>query len=345
MFTNSCKKKMDDKIELLSEELIDKRPHLALDVMAVSARLQEPLGWHYLLDLIWVLSELDLMPGATILEEGAGLGVLQFVLAERGYKVISADMAVREPRPAVRHMFNFRFMGVDGRIEHPYLAHHEWPQKPKPGWQSFLDIRVRDVLARPLGRLKKKAEPAVKPDPGPDTDRLPEIIFYRTDVRSMPEMAAGSVDAVVSLSALEHNEPHVVKQIQREAMRVVRPGGVILHTVSAVLDPGETFHEESHSWLLDKDGLKEAYLLEEPWSNYDRFDEIAAEIRNPRYLKRYLSHSYFQSGRNGMPWGIWKPEYLPVGIRKSVKTEMSIENNREMPVSNLANSKVMEKGV
>lgn len=336
---------MDDKIELLSEELIDKHPRLALDVMAMSARLQKPLGWHYLLDLIWVLSELDLMPGATILEEGAGLGLLQFILAERGYKVISADMALREPRPAVRRMFNFRFMGIDGRIEHPYLAHHEWERKPKPAWQSFLDSRVRDVPTRLLGRLKKKAEPAVKPNPTPDTGQLPEIIFYRTDIRSMPEMVAASVDAVVSLSALEHNEPEVVKQIQQEAMRIVRPGGVILHTVSAVLNPGETFHEQSHSWLLDKQGFKEAYLLEEPWSNYDRFDEIAAQIRNPGYLKRYLSHSYFQSGRNGMPWGIWKPEYLPVGIRKSVKTEMSIENDSEMPVSNLTDSTVMEKGV
>jgi hypothetical protein len=119
---------------------------------------------------------------------------------------------------------------------------------------------------------------------------------------------------------------------------------VILHTVSAVLNPSETFHEESHSWLLDKEGLEAAYLLEGPWSNYDRFEEIAAEIQNPRYLKRYLSHSYFRSGRNGMPWGIWKPEYLPVGIRKSVKTEMSIESDRKIPVSNLANRGVMEKG-
>jgi SAM-dependent methyltransferase len=340
---------MDDKIELLSEELIDKRPHVALDVMAMSARLQKPLGWHYLLDLIWVLSELDLMPGATILEEGAGLGVLQFVLAERGYKVISADMAVREPKPAVRGMFDIRFMGTEGRIEHPYLAHQGGAEKPrhaamsKTAWQSFLNSRVRDVPTRLLGRLKKKE--TVKPNQGLDADRLPEIIFYRTNIRSMPEMAPASVDAVVSISALEHNEPQVVKQIQQEAMRIVRPGGVILHTVSAVLNPGETFHEESHSWLLDKEGLKAAYLLEDPWSNYDRFDGIAAEIRNPRYLKRYLSHSYFQSGRNGMPWGIWQPEYLPVGIRKSVKTEMSIETDRKMPVRNLTNSKAMEKGV
>jgi 2-polyprenyl-3-methyl-5-hydroxy-6-metoxy-1,4-benzoquinol methylase len=84
-----------DRIELLSENLIGKHPLGALEVLGYSSRLGIPLGWHYLWDLIWILKRLDAPPGSTIPEAGAGNGILQFLLAERGYRVINVDMIDR----------------------------------------------------------------------------------------------------------------------------------------------------------------------------------------------------------------------------------------------------------
>ena len=53
-----------------------------------------------------------------------------------------------------------------------------------------------------------------------------------------------------------------------------------------------------------------------PESNFDRYDELSAALDEPRYLARWLDPVYFSSGDTGMPWGVWKPQYLPVGVRK-----------------------------
>ncbi|RKY40680.1 MAG: hypothetical protein DRP81_09100 [Candidatus Omnitrophota bacterium] len=43
-------------------------------------------GWHYILDLAWIISHIDIPPGCKILDAGAGGGILQYLLAIRGYR-------------------------------------------------------------------------------------------------------------------------------------------------------------------------------------------------------------------------------------------------------------------
>ena len=119
---------MSDSLELLSEALIDQHGELALEVLAASARLGQPLGWHYVLDLIWLLRELKLAPGATVLDAGAGWGITQFLLADRGLRVISVDMSARLPPARLQHLYNFEFMGDGAGIHHRYL------ERAKPGF-------------------------------------------------------------------------------------------------------------------------------------------------------------------------------------------------------------------
>ena len=54
-------------------------------------------------------------------------------------------------------------------------------------------------------------------------------------------------------------------------------------------------------------------------SNYDRYDELHTRLRNCAELRMGLADFYYQSAENGMPWGWWDPQYLPVGVCK-VKT-------------------------
>ncbi len=51
-------------------------------------------------------------------------------------------------------------------------------------------------------------------------------------------------------------------------------------------------------------------------SNYDCYDELFEALRGCSELHDNLADSYFKSGNNGMPWGIWDPQYQPVGVCK-----------------------------
>ncbi len=308
---------MPDAIRLLDEGLIEEHTDLAIEVLAASTRLQVPLGWHYLLDLIWILRELDVAPPATVLDAGAGWGVLQFLLADRGYRVISADMVLRHTECRFDRLYHFETFGEQEKIEHTYLDH----LGERLGPLSALDLRgtVEALMRTPLGdipgRIRKRLLPST-PEKRAPGDR-PTVSLYRCDLGDMAALADHSIDAVVSVSALEHNPPEGVRRIVRELDRVTRPGGLQLLTVSACRE-GQRFHEQSHSHLLGEAGLRETYGLREVTSNFARFDEIEAGLRRSRFLRRWLASFYYDSGANGMPWGVWDPAYVPVGLRRTI---------------------------
>ncbi len=81
-------------LELLSPSLLAKDPEKVREVELLQRALWREIGWHYLVDLVWVLQiigTLGLPSGAKILDAGAGRGLLQYLLAARGYEVTSVD--------------------------------------------------------------------------------------------------------------------------------------------------------------------------------------------------------------------------------------------------------------
>ncbi|MCB9655123.1 MAG: methyltransferase domain-containing protein [Deltaproteobacteria bacterium] len=310
---------MTDRIELLKEQLIEDRLDLAMEVLATSAKLKMPLGWHYILDLIWLLKELESLPkGARVLDAGAGWGLMQFLLADRGYEVISADMIVREPRRDLERLYRFETMGTAETIDHEYLDHHRSRRRPlrslRANASQLLETPLRRLPGLFARRLRLGAHPEAERPPAPSTDR-PRINLFRCDLTHMSEVPDNSIDAVVSVSALEHNAPATVKTIVQELLRVAKPSAPLLLTVSAC-EHGSAFHDESHSYLLDERGLIDVYGLVEPDSDFRDFAVAMANLREPRHLGRWLPITYYNTDRNGMPWGIWDPKYMPVGIRK-----------------------------
>jgi SAM-dependent methyltransferase len=320
-----------DRIELLDESLVTRFPEIAMEVLAGSARLKIPLGWHYLLDLTWLLSEASAPEGSVVLDAGAGLGLMQFLLAERGYRVISADMEIRKPSADLTTLYQFKTIGSTGEIAHDYLDHRGAARTPTVSHaiqnkaKSLLDTPPREWIGRFFRRPSATSGAAHGPNPAAqpnltkphDLPPRPTIELLRCNLESMPEVADASVDAVVSVSALEHNRPEEVKRIVRELQRVLKPGGAMLHTISACRE-GISHHEPSHSWLLDEAGIIDAYDLRRPESNFDRFDEVFESLRQSRYLRRWLSAFYYRGGKNGMPWGVWDPQYQPVGVRREM---------------------------
>ena len=302
---------MRDSLELLSESLIDQHRDLALEVLAASSRLGLALGWHYVLDLVWLLREIDLPAGATVLDAGAGWGLAQFLLADRGLRVISVDMSARQPRAQFQHLYNFECIGDGVGIRHQYL------ERAQPSLKASLNA----ALATPLGELPAKilrrfglAGANTPRTVLPRADK-PTIVLYHGALEALSELSTASIDAVVSVSALEHNKPADVAAILTELTRVTRPGAPLLLTVSAARD-NATFHAPSHSYLLNEAELVSTYGLQEPLSNFSEYERIAQALRTPRYLERWMSYTYDDRQDNGMPGRVWAPAYLPVALRK-----------------------------
>ena len=97
---------MPDRIELLSVSLLDSERERINELKHLARRLKLEFGWHYLLDISWILSLIDQISNRKIIDAGAGTGVIQWYLAENGAEVISVD---RESREYIAAKFRRRF--------------------------------------------------------------------------------------------------------------------------------------------------------------------------------------------------------------------------------------------
>jgi len=132
----------------------------------------------------------------------------------------------------------------------------------------------------------------------------------------MPDILDASLDAVVSVSALEHNRPDDLRGIVKDLMRVIKPGGKLVATLGAAKGQ-DWFHEPSKGWCYTEGTVRDIFELSNVCpSNYNRYDELFAALKNCAELRGNLADFYFKSGNNGMPWGIWKPQCQPVGVVK-----------------------------
>jgi SAM-dependent methyltransferase len=283
---------MQAKIEILSTALLDEHRLLVNELRSLARRLGLDFGWHYLLDLAWILSQLQPRPGQAIMDAGAGVGVMQWFLAERGCQVISADRMARADLP-LRFRGRYRVQGL-----------REQDLLPMP---QAIGLALRRGRLGDLGRGLLGLASAGQPG---GTVRL-----YHQDLGSLPDLADNSLDAVVAVSALEHNPPDGLRQVVDELMRVLKPGGALLATLGAARQ-ADWFHAPSHGWCYTADSLRRLFDLPAAPDNYHQYDRLLAALRDCAELRDNLAGFYFKSGENGMPWGKWDPQYLPVGVCK-----------------------------
>lgn len=326
-----------ESIEILSLEFFNTLKKEIRLIERVKESLKMDIGWHYYLDLAWIIKNVTHLPrGALILDAGAGAGLAQFILAEMGYNVISSDFSDRsflkerfDRYKDVMHYLNeqskdfvnrytkhlnkvnnisttkhtgifkkyWQFFGNKGRnqpiskkdLEYVILKNRYIPKEERSG-----DIMQKDVLKN-CGR----------------------IFLYKCDVKDMSELPDDFVDAVVSVSALEHNDHRDFEKCIGEILRVTKPGGILAITVSA--SQGEDwFHEHSKGWCYSENTLKKLFELPKdiPSNYFDKERLFGLLKKENNELHKRLSPSYYKSGNNGMPWGKWDPKYQSVGISK-----------------------------
>jgi SAM-dependent methyltransferase len=293
-----------EKIELLPVKLLDQQRPMVEALKRFARSLGLEFGWHYLLDLTWILVQLGAVKGQRVMDAGAGTGILQWYLAEQGAEVISVDRSSRADLP-VSFRARFKVRGLresDLHSSRTVLLKHFSQQMDGPfyrRWASKLYHFGKDLIniaRRPQG-------------PG-------SVLIYNQDLSDLSDIPDNSLDAVVSVSALEHNTPTGLEKVVAEIMRKLKPNGVLLATLTAGRDQ-DVWHEPSSGMCYTDSSLRRLFDLNpDVPSNYARYDELFAALVNCAELRDHLASFYFKSDKNGMPWGKWDPQYQPVGVCK-----------------------------
>lgn len=288
----------EEKIEILPVALLEQHRRQVNELKRLARSLRLEFGWHYLLDLTWVIDHLGPIKGQRVMDAGAGTGILQWYLAQEGAEVLSVDRTSRA-NLTVRFRSRFHVKGLRKQDLNPTTQ----VLRSNFGGTSRLRVKLSSQ-ARDLFSLAE-----VRRSPG-------RVIIYNQDLQTLADVPTGSLDAIVAISALEHNTPEGLVCVVAELMRVLKPGGVLLATLGAARDE-DWFHEPSQGWCYTDSSLRRLFSLPETaHSNYAAYDELMEGLRSCAELRNGLAGFYFRSGKNGMPWGIWDPQYQTVGVCK-----------------------------
>ena len=291
-----------EKIEIPSVDLLDQNRPLVTELKSLAHSLRLELGWHYLLDWTWIISQLGSVKGKRILDAGAGTGLLQWYLARQGAEVLSVDRMSRAALP-VRFRARFEVQGLrpEDLLPLKQQLQQDWGRKEK--LPQKLSRQGRDLLS--LAQIGARAG---------------KVRIYNQDLKTLTDIPSNSVDAVVAVSALEHNEPDGLFAVVKELMRVLKPGAPLLATL--VASSGQDWwHAPSSAWCYSPASLRRIFELPDTTpDNYGNHAELFEKLVNNTELRNGLAKFYYKSGENGMPWGKWDPRYQPVGVCKVKST-------------------------
>ena len=292
---------LSEKIEILPVTLLDQHRPMVDELRRLALDLKIGLGWHYLLDLTWIIAQLGEIRGQLILDAGAGSGLLQWYLARHGAEVISVDRSSRATLSLrFRSRYHVRGLRPGDLLTPTQVWRHNVRTASHP--RTKVSSLVKGGAGVALVYLAGK-------NPG-------KVHIYNQDLDNLADIQDNRVDAVVAVSALEHNPPHDLPLVVKELMRVLKPGSPLLATLGAARDQ-DWFHKPSSGWCYTDGTLRKAFDLPEGTpSNYATYDTLMDALVHCAELKDGLARFYFESGNNGMPWGQWDPQYQPVGVCK-----------------------------
>jgi ubiquinone/menaquinone biosynthesis C-methylase UbiE len=294
--------------------------------------MNRPQGWHYDLDVIWILRELEkagIKKGDTVLDAGAGMGVMQFVLAARGYNVISLDFSNRVLPKLAEGIFNMEVLS-EGSLDyvHDYMGFVDYGTGSESGeavtkqTQRSFGAKLIDIIKKgPIfgftllknnisTRRNKRYNESEK---NRDHSGFGKISFIRAAFHQIP-LADKSVDAVISVSAIEHADKQLMELNLSELKRIVKDGKILLISTSATNKNEDIFHDKTRGWCFSKESLRQmASLNDLPEFGYEEAE------KNILASKKWLSRiDTYYTGDPESDFYKRRPTdlaYLPVGIK------------------------------
>jgi ubiquinone/menaquinone biosynthesis C-methylase UbiE len=310
--------KMSNEVKLLDASLLGE--DVKLKELTYWLRvMNRPNGWHYDLDIIWILNQLEavgIKPGATILDAGAGQGVMQYLLAARGYNVISLDFSPR--KKPIRSFGIFNIVG-DGAstidYQHSYMNFISYDAHSKIEiTNTFNDFPLHKIFELPQRFLRFTTslisycyERFIR-----SHEFYGKITYLRAPFHDVP-LESNSVDAVISVSAIEHADINLFNQNIDELLRLVKVGGLFLMTTSATSEEKNAFHSKTSGWCFSISALREFF----PLCKFD-FDLMACTkslMSSEKFRDRLDPYYYRDKSSFCFNRKIEKFPYLPVAIK------------------------------
>jgi len=295
-----------NKLELLDINLIESKEFKIVNYWLKVFKAE--IGWHYFLDLIWQLKEIrkmNLPPNSTIIDAGGGKGMMQFILASLGYNILSIDFNKRSVPKLYSTIFNIE--SETKQTTNNEYVNHLVALKSKQKKNKYIS-RITKILN--ITYIFESIITMFSP--------YGDIKFITADFSNLDFIADNSIDAIVSTSAIEHNDSF--KKIScsiKEFERILKKDSAMLITTSAT--NSETWwHKPSKGYCFSEVDLIKIFSITEYKSNFDNYNQIFSNIKSSKFLKNNLPSLYFQNPNCGMPMGKWDPKYIPVGIVKYV---------------------------
>ncbi len=277
-------------------------------------------GWHYDLDIIWILKSLEknnIKPGSTILDAGAGMGVLQFILAARGYNVISLDFAKRSMPTSVLNLFDFKMEENEVEDENPYRSFMRFDKGARKEREVSIAKLITFSLKKRFGGARSRFITLLNNIK--NKKYKGSIKILQASFNEIP-LESNSVDAVVSISAIEHNDFDLNGRAVSEFERILNNNGVSLVTTSVADQEKSWFHKESMGWCFSEKDINDIFGAD----LIGKYEAVKKRMLSSTVLKKRLSMAYKISSRNGLPHGDFnKIQYLPVGIMRKKSLDES----------------------
>lgn len=275
--------------------------------------MKRPNGWHYDLDQIWVIEQLKengIHPGSTILDAGAGQGVTQYLLSSMGYNIISLDFSSRIKPPRANGIFEIEIKGDEEILyKHPYMDFIDYNIKNNTLLRIFknfehIPIKTAYFLKSLFYYIYERFFKNHK--------NYGKITYIRAPFHDIP-LSDSSIDAIISISAIEHADINLFEKNILELTRILKTNSPMLITTSATNETENKFLEKFSGWCFSQTFLqnkfKNANLL------FD-YNHTYKNLLNSKILKSRIDPYYYNDKESFCyKKNIINIPYLPMGIK------------------------------
>jgi len=309
---------MANEIRLLHASLL--RDEKKLEELTRWLRvMNRPNGWHYDLDHIWILDELEkagIQPGATIVDAGAGQGIMQYLLAARGYNVISLDFSPRTPPGRSRGIFKVRGEG-DAAItyQHPYMRFINYGTSQAGGLAKRLTLQKLRKLPELPGRFYRRALSYIwylRERFLGDHRKYGQITYVRAPFHDVP-LESSIADAVISVSAIEHADIELFDSSVKSLLRLLKPGAPMLLTTSATNEDKNTYDRKVSGWCFSRAALAAYFPASD--MEFDAATCARSLLNSQTFMRRLDPYYYLDSESPFYKKQFTAFPYLPVVVK------------------------------